>query len=68
MGGLISGVIPLLLALVIFGGFALASKCCKSGVGRFFAGIAFSIGILFVLCGIAFAGCAILMTTGGGLR
>ena len=64
MGGLIGGVIPILLLLVFGGGIAWAGKFCKSGVSQFFVGILLGFGILFVLAGVAFAGCCILFSSG----
>jgi hypothetical protein len=64
MGALIGQVIPILVLLAFGGGIALAGTFCKSGVAQFFVGILLGIGILFVVAGVAFAGCCMV---GGGL-
>jgi hypothetical protein len=63
--GIIGGVIPMLLILVFGGGIMWAGTFCKSKVSQFFVGIALGFGILFVLAGVAFAGCCVLL---GGLK
>jgi hypothetical protein len=64
LGGMISGVIPMLLLLVFIGGYAWAGKFCKSRVSQFFVGIMLGFGILFVLAGVAFAGCCLVLSRG----
>jgi hypothetical protein len=64
MDGLIGGVIPLLLLLAFGGGIMWAGRFCKSGVAQFFVGMLLGVGIIFVLAGVAFAGCCILVGSG----
>jgi hypothetical protein len=64
IGGLIGGVVPILLLLAFGGGIAWAGNFCKSGISQFFVGILLGFGILFVLAGVAFAGCCILVGSG----
>jgi len=61
MGGMVGGVVPMLLVLAFVGGFAWAGKFCKSGVSQFFVGILLGVGILFVVAGVAFAGCCLVL-------
>ena len=61
MGALIGGVVPILILLAFGGGIAWAGSFCKSGVAQFFVGILLGFGILFVVAGVAFAGCCILV-------
>jgi hypothetical protein len=65
--GVISGVLPMLFLLAFFGGYAWAGKYCKSAVSRFFMGIVIGIGILFVIAGVAFAGCCLVLMNAKGL-
>ena len=62
MLSLLAGVVPMLLILAFVGGFMMAGKFCKTGLGQFFMGILLGFGIVFVLAGVAFAGCCILMS------
>jgi len=64
----ISGVIPMLLLLVFAGGIAWAGKYTKTGLGRFFLGIVLGFGILFVIAGVAFAGCCLVLSQMGPMH
>jgi len=61
-------IIPFLLVMIFVGGYAWAGRFCKGSVSRFFMGILLGLGILFVLGGVAFAGCALIFMNSGPMR
>ncbi len=62
---MIFGIIPMLILLVFGAGIALAGKFCKTPVAQFFVGILLGFGFLCVLVGVAFAGCLVILSSGG---
>jgi hypothetical protein len=60
---MIAGILPMLLILAFGGGIVMAGKFCKTPVTRFFVGILLGFGFIFVLLGVAFAGCLLVLGT-----
>jgi hypothetical protein len=59
---MIVGIIPILIVLAFVAGNFWAGSSGKKGVERFFAGIALGLGIIFVIAGVAFAGCCVALS------
>jgi hypothetical protein len=59
---MIGGIIPLLILFAFAGGIAWAGNFCKNPVSQIFVGILLGFGILFVIAGVAFAGCCIALS------
>jgi hypothetical protein len=66
--GVIGGVIPMLLILIFGCGIAWAGTFCKTTVSKIIVGIALGFGILFVLVGVVFAGCCLVLAGSNGFH
>jgi hypothetical protein len=58
--------VPIILVTAFVAGFFLAGKWCKSIAAQIFVGIFLGVGFVAVLCGVIFAGCLVVLSSGGG--